>query len=87
MQWIWWAVLFGSAALLLMILFRWKIRWRWFVYAALNICFAALALYLINISGILEHVHIPINPATLLMVGILGVPGLVLLVAMEFTLF
>ncbi|TSB44646.1 pro-sigmaK processing inhibitor BofA family protein [Alkalicoccobacillus porphyridii] len=42
-----------------------------------------LLLFLVNASGSWTGLHIPINPVTASVTGILGVPGLVLLVAVK----
>lgn len=81
-----WLILFIiSAVLLLIVLFRTRPQIRWFGYALLHVIVAAIVLFLLNGTGLLGEIHIPINLATVLTVAILGVPGLALLAAIKLT--
>lgn len=83
-----WMLLFVvSLSLLLIILLRTRIRMQWFSYALLNLILAAFILYFINLSGAWIHFRLPLNVVTILTVGVLGLPGLLLLVAIKLTLF
>jgi inhibitor of the pro-sigma K processing machinery len=77
----------SSLSILALVLFRKKQYFRWLSYAVMNVVLAALVLYLINLSGVFNDFYIPINLATVLTVGILGIPGLLLLIAIQLTLF
>ncbi len=86
MQSVWLFVLIISLALLLAIGFKIKPSFRWVGYVVMNIALAAVILYLINVSGFAPF-RLPINEATVLTVGILGIPGLLLLIALKLTVF
>lgn len=76
-----------SLALLVFILFKTKLSYRWLKYAAINLVVAAVLLYLINFSGLFADFYLPINWTTIAAVAVLGVPGLMLLVGLKLTLF
>ncbi len=75
-----------SSALLLYILFSRKIGLAWLSRLGLHVVLAALGLYVINFSGLLTEVYIPLNPVTLSTVLVLGLPGVALLVGLKLTL-
>lgn len=54
-----------------------------------TVCLAigAILLTIVNLISSNFGMHIPINPFTLLMAGVLQVPGVILLVLMEYVLF
>lgn len=79
-------VLVISAALLVVIVFRKNLGWGWLSLLGTHLILAAVALYLINFSGFLEGMYIPINPATIGTVTLLGLPGVLLLLGLKFTL-
>lgn len=54
-----------------------------FIY---NGILGGLILWLLNILGGLIHVTIAINPVTALLVGFLGVPGIILILLLQFIL-
>lgn len=53
---------------------------------ALNILFGILLIILVNTFGASFNLHIPFNTVTSLTAGILGVPGVILLILLEFIL-
>ncbi|MBW4840830.1 MAG: pro-sigmaK processing inhibitor BofA family protein [Paenibacillaceae bacterium] len=79
-------ILAVSLALLLYILFSRKIGWGWLSRFGLHIVLAALGIYVINFSGLMTEVYIPLNPVTLSAVVILGLPGVALLVGLKLTM-
>lgn len=80
-------VLIVSSVLLLLIVFRKKLGWAWLSVFGTNLVLAALGIYIINFSGFLTDVHIPLNPATIGAVTILGLPGVLMLLGLKLTLF
>ncbi|MDQ0209342.1 pro-sigmaK processing inhibitor BofA family protein [Alkalicoccobacillus murimartini] len=50
---------------------------------AVKLVIGLLLLFLVNASGSWTGMHIPINPITASITGVLGVPGVVLLVAVK----
>ncbi|HEX7056909.1 MAG TPA: pro-sigmaK processing inhibitor BofA family protein [Bacilli bacterium] len=83
----WLYVFIISLALLLILLFKAKLRLRYFGYLLLNVVAAGFLLIVVNYIGGRYALHIPVNITTLLTVSILGLPGLVLLIALKLTLF
>lgn len=81
-----WAVLAVSALLLLIVVLRSTVAGRWLTYLGLNVVIAGFLLYFLNLLSSYTHFTLPINVATLSTVGILGIPGLFLLVALKLTL-
>ncbi|MCM2676479.1 pro-sigmaK processing inhibitor BofA family protein [Alkalicoccobacillus plakortidis] len=50
---------------------------------AVKLVIGLLLLFLVNASGSWTGLHVPINPVTASVTGLLGVPGLVLLVVVK----
>ncbi|MHA0858428.1 pro-sigmaK processing inhibitor BofA family protein [Paenibacillus sp. CMAA1364] len=46
---------------------------------ATHLILASVAIYLINFSGLISSVYIPLNPVTIGTVTLLGLPGVLLL--------
>ncbi|MEK4848820.1 pro-sigmaK processing inhibitor BofA family protein [Paenibacillus sp. FSL H7-0756] len=80
-------VLIISAALLVLIVFRKRLGWAWLSVFGTHLILAALGIYIINFSGVVNDLHIPLNPTTIGAVTILGLPGVVLLLGLKLTLF
>ncbi|UQZ34306.1 pro-sigmaK processing inhibitor BofA [Paenibacillus sp. PK3_47] len=80
-------VLVLSASLLLLIIFRKKMGWAWLSLFGTHLILAALGIYLVNFSGLLTDVYIPLNPATIGAVTVLGLPGVLMLLGLKITLF
>lgn len=79
-----WMVLFlVSFLLLLLVILRSKGGLQALGYVAMNIVIAAFLLYFIDLFSEYTQFRLPINPATVLTIGILGVPGLMLLAAVK----
>lgn len=83
----WWILLCGSALLLILVLVRNRSSRRWLGYLALNVTLALFLLYFMNLIGANIGLAIPINVITVSTIGILGVPGVLLLIALKLTLF
>ena len=85
MKLLWLSLFVGSLLLLLIVLFRAKLSFRWISFVMLNIALAAVALYVLGWLEPLIHVRLPINAVTVMTVGILGIPGLLLLFGLKLT--
>jgi inhibitor of the pro-sigma K processing machinery len=72
---------------LLWVLIRNKESVQWLTYVGINVLLAAVLLYAVNGLGSQSGFHVPINLITLSIVGVLGVPGVVMLVILKATLF
>jgi inhibitor of the pro-sigma K processing machinery len=81
-----WGVLAVSIVLLLVVVFRSRAAGRWLGYLGMNVVIAAFLLYFLNLVSAYTHFTLPINVPTLGTVGVLGIPGLLLLVALKLTL-
>jgi inhibitor of the pro-sigma K processing machinery len=82
----WLILLITSGALLAIVLIRSRIDYRWFGFALLHLVLAAVGLFIMNGTGWAGNFSIPINFYTLFTIMILGIPGLILLIAIKLTL-
>ena len=80
-------VLIISAALLVLIVFRKRLGWAWLSVFGTHLILAAIGIYIVNFSGVVSDLHIPLNPTTIGAVTILGLPGVALLLGLKLTLF
>lgn len=76
-------LLIASIAGLLVVLVRQKLAWRGIMTFLLHGVSAFALLYLVNTTGWVAGIHVPINPVTLTGVGLLGIPGLALVVSLK----
>jgi inhibitor of the pro-sigma K processing machinery len=81
------SVLILSGLLLILIVFRKKLGWAWLSLFGTHLILAALGIYIVNFSGLLTEVYLPLNPATIGAVTILGLPGVLMLLGLKITLF
>ncbi|KZE70626.1 pro-sigmaK processing inhibitor BofA [Paenibacillus jamilae] len=82
-----WLVLIACAGLLVYLILKKRLGIGWFVVFGAHMALAAIALYVINYSGWITQVYIPINPVTMGAVTILGLPGIGLLLGLKIILF
>lgn len=83
MKTIWLGLLIVSSLMLIGVLLRHKLSWGWLRGFALHLIAAAGLLYLVNATGLIQGLHIPINPITVSTTVVLGVPGVVLLAGVQ----
>lgn len=76
-----------SLALLLFIVFRKKLGLAWLSLFGTHLILASLAIYIVNFSGWITEVYLPLNPATIGAVTVLGLPGVLMLLGLRITLF
>ncbi|WP_178382054.1 MULTISPECIES: pro-sigmaK processing inhibitor BofA family protein [Paenibacillus] len=81
------AVLVLSGLLLLLIVFRKKLGWAWLSLFGTHLLLAALGIYVVNFSGLVTDIYIPLNPTTIGAVTVLGLPGVLMLLGLKITLF
>ncbi|MFC0215458.1 pro-sigmaK processing inhibitor BofA family protein [Paenibacillus chartarius] len=86
MKMIMWGVLGVSALLLIIVVLRSRAAGRWLTYLGVNIIVAAFLLYFVNLVSSYTQFTLPINVTTIATVGVLGVPGLMLLAALKLVL-
>ncbi|WP_340006033.1 pro-sigmaK processing inhibitor BofA family protein [Paenibacillus sp. FSL K6-0276] len=80
-------VLVLSVVSLSLIVFRKKLGFGWLSLFGTHLVLAALAIYVVNFSGLITQVHIPLNPATIGAVTVLGLPGVIMLIGLRIILF
>ncbi|GGA52841.1 pro-sigmaK processing inhibitor BofA family protein [Paenibacillus physcomitrellae] len=78
-------ILVLSVVIILYIWISRKLGFAWLTRLGLHFALAAVGIYAVNIAGILPEVHIPLNPATIGTVLILGLPGVGLLIGLKLT--
>lgn len=49
-----------------------------------NALLGGVLLYLINLVGVKVGLHLPLNPVSALVVGFLGIPGVILLLVLQY---
>lgn len=86
MDFLWWAVFLLSLSSLVVLVLRNHGAAAWLKTLGLHIIAAAILLYAVNWVGQRYMFQVPINVYTLSTIGVLGVPGLALLVALKLTL-
>jgi inhibitor of the pro-sigma K processing machinery len=83
----WWSLFLASSGLLIYTMLRHKYSLQWMGVVGLNLVAAAIVLFLINWLGAPSEFHIAINEGTIITIAILGIPGVVLLIALKLLLF
>lgn len=57
---------------------------QWVMKLAVNSIIAVVLLCILSIAGEIWQYHLPINPVTVLTIAILGIPGLILVILLNF---
>lgn len=83
MKAVWLAMFVVSISMLLFILLRGRLSWRIMRGFALHLVLASALLYVLNYSGLIPGMYIPLNPFTIGTVVALGVPGVALIVGVQ----
>ncbi|HTG70661.1 MAG TPA: pro-sigmaK processing inhibitor BofA family protein [Candidatus Udaeobacter sp.] len=83
MKAVWLSMFIASSVLLAAVLLRNKLSWGWLRGFALHLVLAAGLLYLLNYSELVPGIYIPLNPVTIGTVVTLGVPGVALIVGLQ----
>jgi inhibitor of the pro-sigma K processing machinery len=83
MKAVWLSIFIGSSLLLAAVLLKNKLSWGWLRSFSLHVVLAAGLLYLLNYSGLVPGMYIPLNPITIGTVLTLGVPGIALIVGLQ----
>ena len=82
-------IIFAGLFLLLLIYLLLRVMFkpiRWLVKLTVNSIIALVGIMVINIVGSYFGFYLPINPISVLGVAVLGIPGLMLLIIMNFLL-
>ncbi|QAY68519.1 pro-sigmaK processing inhibitor BofA family protein [Paenibacillus protaetiae] len=80
---IWLIIFIASSLLLLLVLLRNRLSWKGVGSFAAHFLLAAAALYVLNYSGVLPGEQIPLNPVTIGTVVVLGIPGVALIMGLQ----
>jgi len=83
---LWTATLALSAGTLLLLLIRRRAARDGLLRFATHLIAAAAAIYLLNYAGLAGGWHIPLNPLTIGLVALLGIPGIALVYGLEWLL-
>ncbi|WP_141503569.1 pro-sigmaK processing inhibitor BofA family protein [Paenibacillus luteus] len=83
MKTIWMTIFIASSALLILVILRNKLSWGWLRSFTLHLVLAAGLLYVLNYSGLVPGMYIPLNPVTIGTVLTLGVPGVALIAGLQ----
>ncbi|RXZ80016.1 pro-sigmaK processing inhibitor BofA [Paenibacillaceae bacterium] len=86
MKTLWLTILIVSAFMLFILLIRNRMSWIGVKRFALHLVAVAVVLYVLNYSGWVSGFHIPLNPASLGTVVLLGIPGIVLILGLQWTI-
>ncbi|RAU97868.1 pro-sigmaK processing inhibitor BofA family protein [Paenibacillus sp. YN15] len=86
MEYLWWAVFLLSLSSLVLLVLRNHGAAAWLKTLGLHVIAAAILLYAVNWVGGRYMFQVPINAYTLSTIGVLGIPGLALLVALKLTI-
>ena len=82
-QFWWWLLLVGAGGTLMWLALRSRRSPRWIGYGLTNLLIAAVALYVINALHLFGDLVIPLNVPNITAIGVLGVPGLLLVAALH----
>ncbi|WP_028609464.1 pro-sigmaK processing inhibitor BofA family protein [Paenibacillus harenae] len=83
MRVLWLTVFIISSVLLIAVVLRNKLSWGWLRSFSLHLILAAALLYVLNYSGVVKGMYIPLNPITIGTVVALGIPGLALIAGVQ----
>ncbi|WP_433944976.1 pro-sigmaK processing inhibitor BofA family protein [Paenibacillus sp. SN-8-1] len=79
-------ILIVALLLIVYILITRKLGFAWLTRLGMHIVLAALAIYIVNFSGVMPELYVPLNPITMTTVLLLGLPGVALLVGIKLTI-
>jgi inhibitor of the pro-sigma K processing machinery len=83
---VWGAALIVSTLLLGGVLLRRYLPNGWLTRFGTHLALSAMALYALNFSGWYTGMYIPLNPATIGVAALLGLPGIALVAGLQWTL-
>ncbi|NMO97929.1 pro-sigmaK processing inhibitor BofA family protein [Paenibacillus lemnae] len=86
MKWFVTCIFLISLLMLLITVFKKKLGISWLTWFGSHLALSAMAIYIINFSGLISEVYIPLNPMTVGTVMMLGLPGIAVLIGLKLTL-
>ncbi len=86
MKTFWLILLIVSASSLGLVLLRQNVPKGWMMRFGVHLIMAAMAIYALNFSGWMTGWYVPLNPVTIGTVAVLGLPGIALVLGLQWTL-
>jgi inhibitor of the pro-sigma K processing machinery len=86
MKTLWLILLIVSGASLGVVLLRRNVPKGWLTRFGVHLVVTAMALYALNFSGWVTGWYVPLNPFTIGTVSMLGLPGIALVLGLQWTL-
>jgi len=86
MKTFWLITLSVSSVMLIAVLLKQKLPKGWLARFGVHLIVSAMAIYALNYSGWITGLYIPLNPATIGTVTLLGLPGIALIAGIQWTL-
>lgn len=86
MKVLWMSIFIASSVMLVAVVLRNKLSWGWLRAFTLHLVLAAALLYLLNYSELVPGMYIPLNPVTIGTVVTLGVPGIALIMGLQWVI-
>ncbi|WP_256760669.1 pro-sigmaK processing inhibitor BofA family protein [Cohnella sp. WQ 127256] len=86
MKTFWLVLLVVSGVSLGVVLLRQNVPKGWLMRFSVHLIVAAMALYALNFSGWVTGGYVPLNPFTIGTVALLGLPGIGLVMGLQWTL-
>lgn len=83
MKALWMSIFIASSVMLVAVVLRNKLSWGWLRGFTLHLVLAAALLYVMNYSELVPGMYIPLNPVTIGTVVTLGIPGIALIVGLQ----
>lgn len=83
MKALWMSIFIASSVMLVAVVLRNKLSWGWLRGFTLHLVLAAALLYVLNYSELVPGMYIPLNPVTIGTVVTLGVPGIALIMGLQ----
>ncbi|RED54992.1 pro-sigmaK processing inhibitor BofA family protein [Cohnella lupini] len=86
MKTFWLVLLIVSCVSLGYVLLRQSVPKGWLMRFSLHLIVAAMAIYALNFSGWITGWYVPLNPFTIGAVALLGLPGIGLVLGLQWTM-
>ncbi|MGM0884471.1 MAG: pro-sigmaK processing inhibitor BofA family protein [Bacillota bacterium] len=83
MKALWMSIFIASSVMLVAVVLRNRLSWGWLRGFTLHLVLAAALLYVLNYSELVPGMYIPLNPVTIGTVVTLGVPGIALIMGLQ----
>jgi inhibitor of the pro-sigma K processing machinery len=79
-----WLAMFGLSSILLAgTILNTRLPKGWLTRFGIHLVLSSMAIYALNYSGWLTGIYIPLNPASIGVVALLGLPGIALIAGLQ----